>query len=84
MKVKRHQDVYLTSTGLDWVIIRPGTLTDAVGTGSVALGAALNFDDVPRDDVAVTLTEAVHQPRLHRIILELGTTLIAQAVADAA
>ncbi|MFF9607240.1 NAD(P)H-binding protein [Streptomyces sp. NPDC014684] len=86
MKVKRRQDVYLTASGLDWVIIRPGTLTNTAGTGSVRMGAAVDYDDVSRDDVAATLAEAVHQPRLHRTILELtrGTTPIAQAVADAA
>ncbi|MEU6656809.1 NAD(P)H-binding protein [Streptomyces sp. NPDC046900] len=86
MKVKRRADVYLATTRLDWVIIRPGTLTNSPGTGTVRLGPAIDYDTVPRDDVAAVLAEAVHQPHLRRVILELtcGSTPVAQAVADAA
>ncbi|MBM9506881.1 hypothetical protein [Actinacidiphila acididurans] len=61
-------------------------LATAAGTGTVRPGPAIDYDDVPRDDVAAVLAEAVHRSRLRRIILELtcGHTLIAQAVANAA
>lgn len=85
-KVKRRQDVYLAATALDWVILRPGTLTDNPGAGTVRLGPALDHDDVPRDDAAAVLARAAHQPRLRRSILELtrGPVPITQAVAEAA
>ncbi|MFJ9380938.1 NAD(P)H-binding protein [Streptomyces sp. NPDC101455] len=47
MKVKRRADVYLAATGLDWVILRPGALTSHPGTGSVRLGPAIDYGDVP-------------------------------------
>ena len=38
MRVKRASDVHLAASGLDWTILRPGTLTDDPGTGTVRLG----------------------------------------------
>ncbi len=58
-------------TDLDWVIVRPGTLTDAAGTGLVRIGPAIPYGEVPRDDVAAVLTELVHQPQISRKIVEL-------------
>lgn len=82
MKVKRQADVYLAGTDLDWVIVRPGTLTDSAGTGRVRLGPAIPYGEVPRDDVAAVLTALLHQDGVTRTILELttGTTPIAEAV----
>ncbi|MFJ8021496.1 SDR family oxidoreductase [Streptomyces sp. NPDC096311] len=71
MKVKRQADVLLAATDLDWVIVRPGTLTNDPGTGHIRIGVAIPYGDVPRDDVAAVLTELVHQPQVNRIILEL-------------
>lgn len=85
MKVKRQADVHLAATSLDWVIIRPGTLTNRPGTGAVRLGPAIEFGDVPRDDVAAVLAEVVHQPGISRTILELtgGPVPVPEAVAHA-
>ena len=71
MKVKRQADVHLASTSLDWVILRPGTLTTRPGTGSVRLGMAIPYDEVSRDDVAAVLVELVHAPEVTRLILEV-------------
>lgn len=82
MKVKRQADVHLASTGLEWVIVRPGTLTNAPGTGRVRLGLAIPYDEVPRDDLATVLAELVHLPRVARVIVELtrGDKPIEQAL----
>ena len=79
MRVKRQADVHLASTDLDWVILRPGTLTNKPGTGRVSLGVAVSYGEVPRDDVAAVLTELVHASQVRRVILELtsGPTSIA-------
>ena len=71
MKVKRRADVHLAATTLDWVIVRPGTLTNVAGTGLVRLGLAIPYDEVPRDDLAAVLAELVHVARIRRLILEL-------------
>ncbi|WP_338726563.1 SDR family oxidoreductase [Shewanella baltica] len=71
MLVKKHADVHLVSTDLDWVILRPGTLLDEVGTGKVNAAVAIPYGSVSRDDVAATLVELIEQPKVNRIIIEL-------------
>src|SRR3954469_20971113 len=40
----------LVRRDLDWVVLRPGRLTDEPGTGRVRLDATTGRSDVPRDD----------------------------------
>jgi len=86
MRVKRASDVHLAASGLDWTILRPGTLTDDPGTGTVDLGPALAYGDVPRDDVAAVLAELLHAPGTVHRVLELteGGTPVADAVSAVA
>lgn len=81
-KVKKTADVYLTRTELDWIIVRPGTLRDETGTGRITAGPAIEYGDVPRDDVAAFIDVAMHEPALGRVIVELttGDTPVADAV----
>ncbi|MGW0758199.1 SDR family oxidoreductase [Streptomyces sp. NPDC002814] len=83
IKVKKAADVYLTRTGLDWLIVRPGTLLETPGTGRVTAGPAVQYGDVHRDDVAAFLDGVLHEPALNRTIVELtsGDTPIGDAVA---
>ncbi|MBA2809618.1 SDR family oxidoreductase [Streptomyces sp. KM273126] len=83
IKVKKTADVHLTRTGLDWLIVRPGTLLDTPGTGRVTAGPAVEYGDVHRDDVAAFIDAALHEPALNRVIVELtsGDTPVADAVA---
>ena len=82
MGIKKAADVALVATGLDWVIVRPGTLTNRSRTGRVALGPAIAYGDVSRADVAAVLAELVHRTEVSRQVLELteGTALITDAV----
>lgn len=82
MRIKKAADVALAATGLDWVIVRPGTLTTGPRTGRVALGPAIAYGDVSRADVAAVLAELVHSPEVSRQVLELteGTAPITDAV----
>ena len=83
MRVKKAADVYLTESDLDWVVVRPGGLTDGPGTGTVRAGWAVPYGDVERQDVAAFLAAALHEPRLHHVVVELtgGETPVAEAVA---
>ena len=83
IKVKKSADVHLSRTDLDWLIVRPGTLLDTPGTGRVAAGPAVEYGDVPRDDVAAFLAAALAEPALTRTIVELttGDVPVADAVA---
>ena len=62
---KARADGRLRESGLDWTIIRPGSLTDEEGTGMVDVAASLGRRGrIPRDDVAATFAAA----------LEIGNT----------
>ena len=82
MSVKKTADAYLVATNLDWVILRPGTLTDEQGSGNIAADLAINYGSVTRDDVAATLAELINQPNVNHKIIELtqGDTPIAEAI----
>ncbi|WP_456297079.1 NAD(P)H-binding protein [Vibrio sp. AK197] len=84
MKVKKAADVYLAHSSLDWIILRPGTLSDDAGKGRVNLGLAIPYGVVSRDDVALCLAEIIDKPSVHHLILELtsGDTPVSDAVAQ--
>ncbi|WP_432414114.1 SDR family oxidoreductase [Pantoea allii] len=71
MRVKRLADVRLVESALDWVILRPGTLTDVAGTGRVRADLAIPYGSVPREDVAATLVALVETPQISHKIIEL-------------
>lgn len=80
--VKKLVDVTVSTSDLDWLILRPSLLVDRAGVGRVSLGPAQPHDEIPREDVAATLAALLHEPRIGRQILELnqGSTPIANAV----
>ncbi|WBU63397.1 SDR family oxidoreductase [Paracoccus aerodenitrificans] len=86
MQVKRNADARLVQSDLDWVILRPGTLTDEVGSGRIRAGAAIPYGNVSRDNVAATLAEIVASPAINHRIIELtdGGVPIAEAIANLA
>ncbi|MBT2492446.1 SDR family oxidoreductase [Streptomyces sp. ISL-96] len=73
-------------TGLDWTILRPGSLTNDAGTGLVSLGASTGRGPVPRDDVAAVLAELLDTPSTAGLTLELisGSVPVSVAVKDVA
>ncbi|WP_193104004.1 NAD(P)H-binding protein [Brachybacterium sp. FME24] len=80
--VKKLVDVTVSMSDLDWLILRPSLLVDRDGIGTISLGPAQPHDEIARQDVAATLAELLHEPRIHQRILELtqGSTPIARAV----
>lgn len=80
--VKKLIDVRVSMSDLDWLILRPSLLVDRNGIGTISLGPAQPHDEIPRQDVAATLAELLHEPRICKRILELtqGSTPIARAV----
>lgn len=71
MEIKKQADVEVVATDLDWVIVRPGTLLDEEGDGSVSLGKALSYGTVKRGNVAKVLASLVDLPLIRREIIEL-------------
>jgi nucleoside-diphosphate-sugar epimerase len=82
-EAKRAADEALSTSGLDWTIVRPGRLTDAPGTGRVDAAPTLpRRGEIPRDDVALVLFESLRAPETIRasfMVLE-GNTPAAVAV----
>ncbi|NUU23895.1 MAG: NAD(P)H-binding protein [Streptomycetaceae bacterium] len=72
-------------SGLDWTILRPGSLTDAPGTGRVTLAESTGGGRVPRDDVAAVLAALLDTPQTAGRTLDLigGDTPIEDAVRKA-
>ncbi|MFD7557036.1 SDR family oxidoreductase [Streptomyces sp. NPDC059835] len=75
-----------TRLGLEWTVLRPGSLVDDAGTGLVRLEAHTGRGTVSRDDVAAVLAELIETPATAGLTLELtsGSTPVAVAVKDVA
>ncbi|MEU9602981.1 SDR family oxidoreductase [Streptomyces sp. NPDC048057] len=73
-------------SGLDWTILRPGSLTNDAGTGLVDLQASTGRGLVARDDVAAVLAELLDTPATAGLTLELigGAVPVMVAVRDVA
>jgi len=86
VRAKRDADEALRLSALDWTILRPGRLTDAPGTGLVALGEDVARDEIPRADVAAVVAAVIDDEATHGRQWNLvgGNVPIAEAVAAAA
>lgn len=82
---KRDADAELRSSGLDWTILRPTTLTIDEGTGLVELGEQVDraAGSIPRADVAATVVALLENPGTIGKQWELtgGSTPITEALA---
>ncbi|MCX4780399.1 SDR family oxidoreductase [Streptomyces sp. NBC_01264] len=87
LRAKGEADEHVrTRLGLEWTILRPGSLTDEGGTGLVRLEAQTGRGPVTRDDVAAVLAELLETPATAGLTLELisGSTPVPVAVKDVA
>lgn len=83
LRAKGEADDYVRGrTGLEWTILRPGSLIDDAGTGLVRLEASTGRGAIPRDDVAAVLAELVDTPATTGLTLEVisGSTPVSVAV----
>ena len=84
LQAKAEADEYVRASGLDYTIVRPGSLTDDPGTGLVTASTTLgNRGPVPRADVAAVLAAALTTPATIGKTFELfaGDTPIPEALA---
>ncbi|MFF4317134.1 SDR family oxidoreductase [Streptomyces sp. NPDC001568] len=87
LRAKGEADEYVrTRLGLEWTVLRPGSLTDEAGSGEVRLEAETGRGSVPRDDVAAVLAELLETPATAGLTLELveGSTPVSVAVKNMA
>lgn len=72
LEAKRQADEHLRASGLDWTIVRPGSLTDEEGDGCVRASTELgDRAEVSRDDVAATLVAVLERDALTGVTFEL-------------
>jgi uncharacterized protein YbjT (DUF2867 family) len=85
LRAKAAADAAIAASDLEWTILRPGALTDDLGTGKVRLDATSYRGEVPRDDVAATIVALLLEPRAigRTFYVNAGPELIADAVASA-
>ena len=90
LRAKAEADAAVAASDRDWVIVRPGPLTDDPGTGRVRLDSTPFRGAVSREDVAEVLDAVLHEPRASHQILYLGggeepvAQALARAIADGA
>jgi uncharacterized protein YbjT (DUF2867 family) len=87
LEAKRQADDHLAASRLGWTIVRPGSLTEEPGTGTIRATTRLgNRGPVSRDDVAATLAAVVERSDLSSLIFELfdGDTPIDAALDEVA
>lgn len=83
LRAKAKADGRLRESGLDWTIIRPGSLTDEEGTGRVEASEDLGRrGGIPREDVAAAFALALESPNTVGKTFELlsGETPIREAL----
>ena len=83
-QAKHDADVEVEASGLNWTILRPGSLTDDAPTGRFTVGDTVPDGSVSRADVAAAVIAAIDDPRTvgHAWELTNGDRSIVEAVAE--
>ncbi|GAA4113301.1 SDR family oxidoreductase [Aquimarina addita] len=72
LQAKRDADEYLSISGLDYTIVRPGTLTNDVPTGKIKSAQKLDAQgEIPRGDVAKVLVDSLKDTVAKRTVFEI-------------
>ena len=83
LKAKHNADEYLKSSGLNFSIVRPGSLTNDELTNKIELEEKLNKrGEISRNDVAQTLVSVLNDDVANNTTFEIikGDTLIGEAL----
>ena len=83
LQAKQNADEYLKSSGIDYSIVRPGSLNNNEGSGRIRLDKKFNeMGEISRADVAKTLVELLDDKVRHNEVFEIlsGDTEIEKAV----
>ena len=73
LQAKRDADEYLGNSGLDFSIVRPGTLNNEMPTGKIRISQNLDNKEgsIPRGDVAKVLVHSLHTDVANREVFEI-------------
>ncbi|MBD3861851.1 SDR family oxidoreductase [Olleya marilimosa] len=83
LRAKHNADEYLKSSGLNYSIVRPGSLTNGDLTNKIQLETKLNKSgEISRNDVAQTLVRSLNDDVANNATFEIlkGETLIGDAL----
>ena len=83
LKAKHNADEYLKQSELNYMIVRPGSLTNEKGKGKISLKKHFKeHGTITRDDVAQTLVHVLHEDAGTNETFEIleGDTLIGKAL----
>ena len=83
LKAKQNADEYLKSNGINYTIVRPGSLNDNEGSGKIRLEKKFDeMGEISRADVAKTLVEVLGEKIREKEVFEIlsGDTEIETAV----
>jgi uncharacterized protein YbjT (DUF2867 family) len=82
LRAKGRADADLVASGLAYTIVRPVSLTDDPGVGTVTLGDHVDRGEISREDVAAVLAAVLHEPALSGRTIEAtrGETPVEEAV----
>ncbi|GGD10602.1 SDR family oxidoreductase [Aquisalinus flavus] len=73
LKAKRAADDHLIASGLNYVIVRPVSLTDDYGTGEIELSTDhVDGKKISRDDVAAVLAECATAKTPGKVVFEIA------------
>lgn len=70
-QAKAQADEALRNSGLDYVIVKPGRLTNDAGTGKVKLAEKLDRGEIPREDVARVIAEILDKDSIKNVEFDL-------------
>jgi uncharacterized protein YbjT (DUF2867 family) len=84
LRAKGRADRALIESGLTYVIVRPGMLTDDPGMGRVEIGESVKRGEVSREDVAAVLAVSLRAEHAAGHVFEVvaGDTPVAEAVGS--
>lgn len=85
LKAKQNADEHLKNSGLNYAIVRPGTLNNSEAKGTIELGENLNKrGEISRADVAQTLVRSLNDDAPYNTTFEIleGETLIGEALSN--
>ncbi len=83
LQAKAAADEFVRGSGLDWTVIRPGSLTDDPPTGKVTAAEHVDRAQIPRADVAAVVHAALRDDSTIGKQFEVvgGNTSVAEALA---
>lgn len=85
LRAKHNADEHLKGSGLNYAIVRPGTLNNKQATDHIQLSEKLSQSgEISRADVAQTLVRVFHDDTSNKVSFEIwdGDTLIGKALEE--